>query len=189
MSTKDYFAIVAMDDAMGIGKDGGIPWDNSEDLKKFYKITTKSKEGKTNMVVMGRKTWEKHPGRQETLKETHQCCSIEKLSRRNQQIADDTFGISDSSLVDELVQNLDIDKVFIIGGAEIYRLFSNRIGYSYITRVKGDFACDTFWPDELRTELEDYHDIPYLSLLEKVLYHGENRTDRTGTGTISLFAP
>lgn len=31
------------------------------------------------------------------------------------------------------------------------------------------------------------HDVPYLTLLRRVLEHGEKRLDRTGTGTLSLF--
>ena len=44
--------IAAMDSKMGIGKDNGMPWHISEDLRRFKTITL------GHPVIMGRKTFE-----------------------------------------------------------------------------------------------------------------------------------
>ncbi|MGB7204468.1 MAG: dihydrofolate reductase, partial [Anderseniella sp.] len=50
-------AVVAASDNNVIGKDGGLPWHVSSDLKLFKEITL----GKP--VIMGRRTWESLPRR------------------------------------------------------------------------------------------------------------------------------
>jgi dihydrofolate reductase len=54
---SEIVLVVALADNGVIGKDGGIPWHISEDLKRFKALTL----GHT--IVMGRKTWESLPKR------------------------------------------------------------------------------------------------------------------------------
>ena len=54
--------IVATDTKNGIGKDNDLPWQCSQDLKRFKEITSETKSPNTqNMIVMGRKTAESLP--------------------------------------------------------------------------------------------------------------------------------
>lgn len=52
---SEIVLVVAIADNGVIGKDGGIPWHISEDLKRFKALTM----GHT--IVMGRKTWDSLP--------------------------------------------------------------------------------------------------------------------------------
>lgn len=54
---SEIVLVVAIADNGVIGKDGGIPWHISEDMKRFKAMTM----GHT--LVMGRKTWESLPKR------------------------------------------------------------------------------------------------------------------------------
>ena len=54
---SEIVLVVAIADNGVIGKDGGIPWHISEDMKRFKALTM----GHT--VVMGRKTWDSLPKR------------------------------------------------------------------------------------------------------------------------------
>jgi dihydrofolate reductase len=54
---SEIVLVVAIADNGVIGKDGGIPWHISEDMKRFKAMTM----GHT--VVMGRKTWDSLPKR------------------------------------------------------------------------------------------------------------------------------
>jgi dihydrofolate reductase len=45
----------------GIGYQGMLPWKLHDDMKYFKYITTHCPKGKTNAVIMGRKTWESIP--------------------------------------------------------------------------------------------------------------------------------
>jgi dihydrofolate reductase len=47
--------IMAVDEQFGYSKDGGIPWENKDDLRHFQLLTKK------NIIIMGRKTWESLP--------------------------------------------------------------------------------------------------------------------------------
>jgi len=47
--------IWAQDESGGIGKNGKLPWNISEDLQNFKKITL------GHPIIMGRKTWESIP--------------------------------------------------------------------------------------------------------------------------------
>lgn len=126
--------IAAMDEKMGIGKNGKLPWHISADLKRFKDLTV----GHT--VIMGRKTFESigHP-----LSDRRNIILTHNLSFNSMgsQVA--------TSLHDalEMAKMADETECFIIGGADI---FSQSIGLTdqlYLTIIKGDFGADTFFPD------------------------------------------
>ena len=52
---SEIVLVVAIADNGVIGKDGGIPWHISEDLKRFKALTL------NHTIVMGRKTWDSLP--------------------------------------------------------------------------------------------------------------------------------
>ena len=54
--------IVAYDNKRGIGLNGDMPWHIPADLKHFSSITN------SNIVIMGRKTWESLPDEHRPLK-------------------------------------------------------------------------------------------------------------------------
>ncbi|WDF54120.1 dihydrofolate reductase [Mucilaginibacter sp. KACC 22063] len=124
-------AIVAVSTNNAIGKNNQLLWHLPADLKHFKQITT----GHT--VIMGRKTFD----------------SVGKPlpNRRNIIVTRQTIQIEGCEVVSSVEAALALcaseDEVFIVGGAEIYRLampLTNRI---YLTRVHKDFEADTFFPE------------------------------------------
>ena len=53
--------IVAATKSNGIGKDGGLPWRLSKEMKYFAQTTSTAPEGTLNALIMGRNTWESIP--------------------------------------------------------------------------------------------------------------------------------
>ena len=123
--------IVAMTQNRVIGKDGDLPWHLPEDLK-FFKKTTSG-----HPIVMGRKTYESIgrplPKRQNIV-----------LTRDREWSAEGVDVIHSPEDIEKL--NLDKSEVFIIGGAEIYKLFLNYMDELIITHVKGVYEGDTYFP-------------------------------------------
>lgn len=127
---RTYQVVVAATRDRGIGKDGKLPWRMPTDLKFFKEITsTTSDSGKKNAVIMGRKTWEsiplEHrplPGRLNVV--LTRSGSFDIATAENVVICG-----SMSSALELLAASpycLSIEKVFVIGGGQIfgYRLFS-----------------------------------------------------------------
>ncbi len=115
-----------------IGRDGGLPWRLSADLKRFKALTM------GHHVVVGRRTWESIarplPGR-----------TVVVVSRTLGPLAGDVLVVG--SLPDALDAARDDGEVFVAGGAEIYRLalpFADRM---YLTRVHAAVDGDTHFPD------------------------------------------
>ena len=122
--------IWAQDCDGGIGKQGQLPWHISEDLKNFKKITLNSH------IIMGRKTWESLP--------------FKPLpNRRN--IVLSSSKISNVEVyhsIDDCLRSLEkelVSKIFIIGGAAIYKSFFSYANYLHITFVnlESDFVDRT----------------------------------------------
>lgn len=138
-------AIVAIDECYGIGKQGGIPWKIREDLLHFKRITlATSREDLRNKVVMGRRTWESLPrtclpGRLNVVI-TSRCSSLSVVSSETVLFV--------PSLAEALREHdsIPIEKTFIIGGSQLYREALPQCHRLYVTRVSGNFACDTFFP-------------------------------------------
>jgi dihydrofolate reductase len=124
--------IVAMDENGVIGKNNRLPWRLPEDLK-FFKRTTMG-----HVIVMGRKTFESIgkplPGR------------INVVLTNNRSFRADECTIVHSP-EEVLSMNNEYDEIFVIGGAEIFRIFLPHAKRLYITKIHHHFAGDTYFPE------------------------------------------
>ena len=135
--------IWCQDNNGGIGKRGTLPWHISEDLKNFKKLTHNS------TVIMGRKTWESLP--------------IKPLpNRRNIVLSSRT--ISDVENYDSIENCLEIldkeglKKIFIIGGAQIYRHFFYLADKLHITLINEDTKeIDIYFPVSMEQIKSMFH--------------------------------
>ena len=114
-----------------IGKDGAIPWHISDDLKRFKALTL----GKD--VVMGRKTWDSLPRKP-------------LPGRRNIVVTRDSDWRADGAESMSLDQALALPDVFVIGGAEIYRLALTRADRIELTEVHKAFDGDARFDLDLK---------------------------------------
>ena len=126
-------AVVAASENNVIGKDGGLPWHVSSDLKLFREITM----GKP--VIMGRRTWENLPmkplpGRRNIV-----------ITRNASYRAD---GAEIAGSVDEALAACRGEaEVSIIGGGQVYERAMDRADRIYLTRIHLSVEGDTFLPD------------------------------------------
>lgn len=125
-------AIVAVATNGVIGKNGQLPWKIPEDLKRFKELTM------GHAVCMGRKTFQSIgrplPGRRNIV-----------LSRGN---FGPVPGIDVMSAVEEVRKSAlssGESELFILGGAEVYNLFSPLIDRYYVSEVQQDFEGDAFF--------------------------------------------
>ncbi|MBA0720589.1 hypothetical protein Golax_008202 [Gossypium laxum] len=151
-SPRNYRVVVAATREMGIGKDGKLPWRLPSDLKFFKELTvTTSDPEKKNAVVMGRKTWESIPlefrplpGRLNVVLTRSQSSDI--TTGENVVICG-----SIPSALELLAEDpycFSIEKVFVIGGGQIFRETLNAPGCEaiHITEIGTSIECDTFIP-------------------------------------------
>ena len=127
-------ALFAVDDNGGMGNDGGLPWPMNKDDMKWFKGTT---EGQ--VVAMGRRSWDSHD-MPKPLPKRHNVLFTSKFLERTdiQQISGDVCeGL-------KLVESEQIGKdVFVIGGANLLMQAKPVLDSAYITRIPGEYFCDT----------------------------------------------
>jgi dihydrofolate reductase len=125
--------IAAKSDNDVIGKDNDLVWHMPADLK-FFKNTTKG-----HWVIMGRKTFESMNGPL-----PHRTHII--ITRNPDYRAEGCYVVSSVDEAFEKAAGQDLDKVFILGGAEIYRQTMDKADQMYITEIKSTFEGDSFFP-------------------------------------------
>lgn len=175
MTSKEICMIVAIDSEYGFSRDGSIPWKIPEDLKLFSRITNfVSKDGNKNALIMGRKT-------AYTLKGP-------LPNRHNYVISNNKEYISDLEekrfkcfpSIEKCIEfcNEDnlIEKIFLIGGLEIYNWGLNNpnfISKIHVSEVGGEYNCDKFIDKDLlrknfkTEEVDDRYDFIYVSYIRK----------------------
>ena len=127
---------VAVSENNVIGKNNDLPWHLPEDLKHFKELTL----GKT--VLMGRKTYESIVAR----------LGKPLPGRKNVVITRQAgYKVPAGVLVffdlESAFKALAGEDVYVIGGAEIYKQALPVAQKFYLTRVKGDFDGDVFFPE------------------------------------------
>ncbi len=110
-----------------IGKDGGLPWHISEDLKRFKQLTMGT------VMVMGRKTFESLPG---PLMGRRHIVLTHKSDWRAE-------GAEVAHSVEEALALAGDEPVSVIGGAQIFALFEDRATAVELTEVRGSPRGDT----------------------------------------------
>ena len=139
------YIIVAADENFGIGKDGKLPWHLKDELKYFKDVTTKTDDHtKQNMVVMGRTTWESIPPEHRPLPNRRNVV----LSRNTEYeaVGAETIHTLEGGL---LVADNTIEKIFVIGGAQVFKSMMERDDLTgiYLTQIHDEYDCDTFFPE------------------------------------------
>ena len=113
-----------------IGKDNQMPWKISADLQFFKKVTM------GYPIIMGRKTWESIgrplPGRRNIV-----------VSRNSDYQAN---GAELVSSLDQALQSLrDFERVFVIGGQQLFNQAFPLADQLFITEIELEVEGDTFF--------------------------------------------
>lgn len=125
--------IFAMDEQGAIGKENNLPWHIPDDLRHFKRITM------GHPIIMGRKTYESIgkplPGRENIV-----------ITRSMNFTAPGCKIFQDINELLDYCKEKD-EEYFIIGGAEIFRLFLPYVDKMYVTKIYHEFNGDVFLPN------------------------------------------
>jgi dihydrofolate reductase len=134
-------AILACDDHWGIGRDGDLPWPhNSDDLKWFKANTTDS------TVVMGKATWDSLP-----VKPLPKRTNI-VVTSSNSGVTGSFIYVSFDKAEKFIVDQNRTDNIWIIGGAKLVDGLLHIIDEIWLSRIDGDYNCDTVLPKDRITD-------------------------------------
>lgn len=128
----NFTLIAAIGKNGALGKDNQLLWHLPDDLKRFKKLTLNQN------LIMGRKTFESLPGllpnREHIVLSSHLKTKEERVFVAH--------------TVDQAIETAEkaANKTFIIGGAQIYRLFLPFCDTLEITKVDASPEADTFFP-------------------------------------------
>lgn len=207
--------IAACDDKWGIGKDGGIPWTDTdigrEDMSEFRRQTI------GGVVIMGRKTfesigaplrerWNIVVSRDEGYRAKLLTGSAITGSLLTAASLDDALVLAVSCMSNPIQVKSPYDaKIWVIGGADLYTeaLKHPRLHRAYISRIPDDFECNVFMPSigipqvggysfgfDNCVDVEIYgngDEDHYLTLMKRLMT-APLRPNRTGIPTRGLFA-
>jgi dihydrofolate reductase len=131
-------AILACDDKGGVSKDGTLPWPhNSTDLKWFKDNTA------GHVVIMGSTTWQ-DPHMPRPLPKR---VNVLATSRPAEYLGADKYISGDlNKSVKRIEEEFPSLITWVIGGPNIVEQTLGVIDEFYISRIPGEYACDTFLP-------------------------------------------
>lgn len=147
---------IAVSENNVIGNKNNLPWHLPEDLKHFKDLTL----GKT--VVMGRKTYESIVAR---LKKPLPGRKNVVITRQKDFVVPE--GVLVFNSLEEAAKQLSAEDLYIIGGAEIFKLALPFAQKMYLTRVRGNYQGDAYlpeinWKTWEKTEEEKHEAFSYL---------------------------
>tara|TARA_B110000438_G_scaffold272862_1_gene291812 strand:+ start:1397 stop:1909 length:513 start_codon:yes stop_codon:yes gene_type:complete len=161
--------IVAMDEDGCIGNQGDLPWRLKSDMVRFKSLT--EADG-FNAVVMGRKTWDSLPE------------SFRPLPERVNIVMSRDIGWSHNDAEVALYHGRAIeiayaeacDECWVIGGAQIYAMFLDRVEEIHVTTVHTSGSGDVRFPKWDRGEW-----------IEKIVEHLSSDSDNAHATTYSIW--
>ena len=178
MSIRKVHCVAAMDVKRGIGKNNDIPWHLPKEYKHFIKVTSSVENSeKQNAVIMGRKTYFSIPEKFRPLKNRLNVVLSGTIAK-DLLPGDVLLEPNLRSAIETLSKKPYVDTVeslFVVGGEGVYKeaiesSFCQRI---YLTKISGNYSCDTFFPDfdqnlfheisigSISTEVQEEKEIKY----------------------------
>ncbi len=126
-----------------IGRAGGLPWRLPEDMRRFRELTL------GHPVIMGRRTWDSLPDRFRPLP-----------GRRNVVVTRNSSWQSEGaeragSLEEALRLVSDAERVFVIGGGELYAAALPLADELLLTEIDLEVVGDTVFPTWDRAEFDE----------------------------------
>lgn len=142
--------IVGINKKRGIGLNGTLPWNFPEDLKYFQMITKSTIDpNKKNVVIMGRNTMNSIP--KFPLKNRINICISNTLKNDTTNAETNNYLVYSSlnEAITNIQNRIDIEKIFIIGGAMLYNdsLKHPSFKHLYLNELNDEQECDTFFPE------------------------------------------
>jgi dihydrofolate reductase len=126
-----------------IGRDSGIPWRIPEDARRFRELTL------GHPVVMGRRTWDSLPDRFRPLPGRRNVVVTRTPAREGE-------GAERVGSLGEAMALLDgAERVFVIGGGELYAEALPTADELLLTEIDADVEGDTFFPSWDRAEFRE----------------------------------
>tara|TARA_Y100000816_G_scaffold240246_1_gene186800 strand:+ start:1139 stop:1639 length:501 start_codon:yes stop_codon:yes gene_type:complete len=140
-----YNIITAVDSNNVIGENNKLAYNIPEDLRNFRRITMSTKSGnKMNALIMGRKTWESIGCR--SLPGRLNCVISNTLSKKIPYVWD-----SFEECLEYLEKLPSVEKIFVIGGGEIFKkaIEVDKIDTIYLTKIQNTqpFENPIYFPD------------------------------------------
>jgi dihydrofolate reductase len=162
--------IAALTQNRVIGKNNDLPWHLPDDMKYFMQTT------QHHYVVMGRRNYESIPEKFRPLPNRTNMV----VTRQNNFKAQGCIVVHSLEQAIELAKANHEQELFIIGGAEIYKLgmpYANRL---YLTEIQTELEGDTYFPSidqQQWTEMSRVHraaDMKHLYAFDFVVYEKRN---------------
>jgi len=138
------FFIVAVDEKWGIAKDNKIPWHYKEDFAFFKKVTI------NGHCILGYNTYKEIAEMRGYPEKTLELLPKRKCYVITSRDIPETTWVTKHSRIDNF--SLMSNPFIFIGGTSIYNYALEHpvfgAQYGYITRIKKDYECDTFFNQE-----------------------------------------
>lgn len=141
--------ILAVDNKYGIAANGDIPWKIKEDLQHFKNITSEKINEFDNVIIMGKNT---ALTLNKSLPNRKNIVMTKSLTEKElNEETDSQFIVYNylTTLLDELQNNKQIGKIFVIGGESLVNDFMSPkliklVSKIHLTYINEDYTCDKF---------------------------------------------
>ena len=165
-------AIVAVDLKNGIAKDGKIPWKSKTDMKFFREQTTGS------IIIMGSTTFLSLPNAMPLPNRLNIVVTRapSKFTCYPKYSQLDNLLFWDEETLFKFLNNQDLNKklikgyqkIFVIGGQQIYNLLLPFCSSIWVTTIKADYNCDLLLTID-RSEAKIYYEDDEIQITQLAL--------------------
>lgn len=165
----ELVSVAAVSENGVIGRDGELPWDSIPADKSQYRARIAD-----SPVIVGRRTFESMledlPGRtQIVLSRTERAYDVKTAVHA---------GNAEAAI--ERARSLGADTAYVIGGGAVYELFQPHLDRMVLSRVRGEYEGDTYYPEWSDEEWALVSETAY----DRFTLEEWRRTHRTQNGSI-----